>query len=450
MPTDVDIAVVGAGAAGLASAIFGAEVCPDLKIVLLDGASKIGAKILVSGGGRCNVTHARVVASDYHAPGRVVDRVLRRFNEQATVKWFDSLGVPLKQEPTGKLFPVSNHARTVLGALLHRCDELGLRILTEYRVQDITPIDRGFRIAHQTGYLIARRVVMATGGRSLPKTGSDGQGWSIAQRLGHTVTSTSRALVPLVLEDGFFHPGLSGISHPAVLTTRVGGKVIDRRAGDLLWTHFGISGPVVMDASRFWVVAKEQGFGPELRVSFLPGQGFEDVERWLSPKDGPTRRKTVAATLSQRMPHRLAKALCDYVERLHREETRPAEGESGGKSGGKSGGGGSQAPDELAATALSQLTRPRRRALTHALTDLPLPVVKPRGWNEAEVTAGGIPLKEIDPHTMASGKVPGLYLVGEMLDCDGRIGGFNFQWAWATGFIAGRSAAGGLTETSPG
>ena len=430
MQTDVDIAVVGAGAAGLAAAIFAAETRRDLKVVLLDSAHKIGAKILVSGGRRCNVTHERVTPADFHAPHRVVERVLQRFDVQTTVRWFESLGVPLKREPTGKLFPVSNDARTVVSALLRRCSVLDVRVMAHHGVQDITPTDTGFRIVHEAGQFTAQRVIMATGGQSLPKTGSDGHGWSIVQRLGHTVTATYPALVSLVLNDTFFHRGLSGISHEATLTTRVGGKTIDRRAGSLLWTHFGVSGPVVLDASRFWVIANSRGQDAKISIAFLPEQPFEAVDRWLSHAGSNPGPKTVVTTLSQRLPNRVVKALCAYVGEMYGATSTENRDE--------------RTNDELGSTALSQLPRPRRRALTQALTDLPLPVVGDRGWNHAEVTAGGVPLGEVNPHSMVSRKVPGLYLIGEMLDCDGRIGGFNFQWAWSTGHIAGCSVAGGL------
>ena len=198
----------------------------------------------------------------------------------------------------------------------------------------------------------------------------------------------------------------------------------DRRTGNLLWTHFGVSGPVVMDASRFWVKAHEQGSDTTLSISFLPTHSFSDVEDWLLPQTLRTRRKSVESLLTQRLPRSVVKALCSYAQTRH-VATFSA-----------------QATEiDLASLPIDQLPRPYRRLLTHILTGLRLPILRSRGWNYAEVTAGGIPLKEINTNAMASRKVPGLYLVGEMLDCDGRIGGFNFQWAWATGYIAGLSAA---------
>lgn len=404
-----DIAIVGAGAAGLAAAIFCAQAGRGRRIVLLDGAKKVGAKILVSGGGRCNVTHTQVTAGDFNGPRSIVKKILREFDERRTVEWFESMGVKLKTEETGKLFPVSDDAHGVLDALLRRCEELGVDLRTRHRVAEIAPAAGGFIVRHAAGELRSARAIMATGGRSLPKTGSDGGGWEIVRRLGHSVTPTYPALVPLVLNDAFFHGAVSGVSHEAELSTFAAGKLVDRRIGSLLWTHFGISGPVAMDASRFWVIAQERGESSELRCSFLPGLSFESVEHWLLEAGRLAPKRHVVTLLAERLPRRLAEVLWKYV--------------------------GGSGPDEI-----GQLRRDTRRALVHALVALPLPVLTSRGWNHAEVTAGGVPLAEIDPRTMESRIVPGLHLIGEMLDCEGRIGGFNFQWAWATGYIAGRGS----------
>ncbi len=420
MDETADIAIVGAGAAGLAAAIFCADAAPEgsrrgvgmssagLGIVVLDGAVRIGAKILVSGGGRCNVTHDSIRPEDFQGSRNVVKNILREFDEKQTVEWFRSLGVELKCEETGKLFPVSDDAHTVLDALLRRCGELGVEVRTQHRVHEIVRVGEGFAIHHEQGRLQAGRVVMATGGRSLPKTGSDGLGWEIVKKLGHTVTPTYPALVPLVLDETFIHAGLSGISHEAELSTFVDGKLLDRRSGSLLWTHLGISGPVVMDASRFWVIAHTQGREAELRCSFLPGRTFEQAQGWLIEAAAAWARRSVEKRLAEQLPQRVAQALCAYAGIPRDQE-------------------------------LGQLTREGRRKLVHVLTGLELPVVRDRGWNYAEVTAGGVPLGEVDPRTLHSRIVPGLYLVGEMLDCEGRIGGFNFQWAWATGYVAGKA-----------
>ena len=409
----VDLAVIGAGAAGLAASIFAAEAAAaPLRIVLLDGATRIGAKILIAGGGRCNVTHEVVRPEDFNGSRPVVRNVLAAFGVEATVRWFESMGVALKREATGKLFPVSDRAATVLEALLNRCRALGIDIRTGHRVSGIATLDGdGFAIEHTQGSLRARRVVLAAGGRSVPQTGSDGSGYPLAQGLGHTVTPTFPGLVPLVLGPGpFDFAALSGVSHEAEIATRASGKVVDRRTGSLLWTHFGASGPVAMDASRHWVGARLSGAEAELRCSFLPGETVESAESWIDNAAGAEPRRGVPAWLAGRLPERVAAAVV------------AAAGIPGDRR-------------------LSQLSREHRRSLARALCGLVLPVTRERGWNYAEVTAGGVPLDEIDYRTMRSRKTPGLHLAGEILDCDGRIGGFNFQWAWATGFLAGRAAA---------
>jgi len=422
----IDLVIVGGGAAGLATAIFAAQAAQsegaDLRIVVLDGAKQLGAKILVSGGARCNVTHHEVRPVDYNGSQNIIRNILAAFSVDDTVEWFESMNVELKQEPTGKLFPVADTSRAVVAALLKRCAELNIELLTDHRVhQIILPSDdfAAFSIVHSQGITRASRVVMCTGGKSLPRTGSDGGGWEILKTLGHTVTPSFAALVPLVLAPTMFHGELSGIAQDVELSTFVQGKRIDYRAGSLLWTHFGISGPVVMDASRFWTIAQETGQKPQMKCNFFPGEDFDGVERWMvrSLTDRP--RAAVLTHLSthasMRLPERVA--LC-ILRQLSIDSATPA----------------------------CQLSRDARRAIVHALTGLILPVTQQRGWNYAEVTAGGVPLGEIDFRTMQSRRVPRLYLAGETLDCEGRIGGFNFQWAWATGFVAAQAIAAAISS----
>jgi predicted Rossmann fold flavoprotein len=319
--------------------------------------------------------------------------------------------VALKRENTGKLFPVTDTAKTVLTALVTRARNLGVIIRTSHRVTRLEKSDDvGFILHHSHGLLQAKHVILATGGRSIPKSGSDGFGYSLARRFGHSVTTTVPALVPLVLDRQMFHPSLSGLSQEIELTTTVNGVIVDTRTGSLLWTHFGISGPVVMDASRFWTLAHERGEDVIVHANFLPDQTQEQARAWFVHDAAHHPRRSVAHTLALHIPERLAEALCRHVG------SNPKQ-------------------------AVAQVRREDRERLIAVLTKLELPIERDRGWNYAEVTAGGVPLEEIDYRTMGSKLVSGLYLIGEMLDCDGRIGGFNFQWAWATGFLAGRAAA---------
>ena len=412
--SQADICVIGAGAAGLAAAVFAGEAASPRPqtIILLDGAKTLGAKILVSGGGRCNVTHEIVTAQDYFGNRRIMKNVLAALSVKDTVTWFASMGVTLKTEDTGKLFPVTDKSRTVLNALIDQCRKLGVIIRPNHRVADIehSP-DTGFTIRHSQGTLHAKKLILATGGKSLPKSGSDGSGYELAKRLGHQVTTTVPALVPLVLDDRMFHKTLSGLSQEVELTTAGNGKTVDQRTGSLLWTHFGISGPVVMDASRFWTLAKERGETASIYGNFLPGLTAEQVREWFMKQAREPPRRSLVKTLALRLPERFAEAILSSAEC----DTHTASG---------------------------QLQKTNREHLIAGLTKFPFPIRQDRGWNYAEVTAGGVPLEEINFRTMESKLVPGLYLIGEILDCDGRIGGFNFQWAWATGLLAGRAAAG--------
>jgi predicted Rossmann fold flavoprotein len=270
--------------------------------------------------------------------------------------------------------------------------------------------DAAFTILFDGGTLRSRRVIMATGGRSLPRSGSDGLGWEIVKRLGHTVTPTYAALAPLVLDGKMFHADLAGIAMEVELSTFARGKRIDYRAGSLLWTHFGISGPVVMDASRHWIIAAEIGDEPRMLCNLLAGESFETAEKWLIDLATARPRALLVNAMSERLPERVGAALVAHA-------------------------------GIDAGMVCGQVSREGRRTLVHALTGLILPVTAHRGWNYAEVTAGGVPLSEVDYRSLESRKIPGLFLTGEMLDCEGRIGGFNFQWAWATGFLAGAAAS---------
>jgi predicted Rossmann fold flavoprotein len=412
LPHACDTAIVGAGAAGLATAIFTRRLNPARAVRLLDGAKKPGAKILVSGGSRCNVTNASVTDGDFWGGKRsIVRRVLRAFPVPDTIAFFAELGVRLHEEADGKLFPDSNRARDVLDALLRAADASGVDLRADHRVLDISRAGERFRITTSRGEHDADAVVLATGGLSLPKTGSDGAGFEIARRLGHSITPTTPGLAPLLLsKDDDLHGQLSGVSHDVELTLWVDGGAASRIRGALLWTHFGISGPAALDMSRHWLRATLEEHDARLTASFCPGLTFDDLERRWTSLAAERPKASVQSALATLVPASAAAAL---LRRLRID----------------------------AATALAHFPREQRRRLVQALVAWPLPVVGSRGYNYAEVTAGGVPLAEIDPATMESRVCPGLFLVGEILDVDGRIGGFNFQWAWSSARVAATALA---------
>jgi predicted Rossmann fold flavoprotein len=402
-----DLIVIGAGAAGLATAIFAARAASGAQVLCVDGARHIGAKILVSGGSRCNVTNRAVTERDFWggAP-RTVRNVLRAFPAPRAAAFFESLGVALHEEEDGKLFPDSNRSRTVLDALMREAARLGVTIAPGQRVVDVRPADGAFDVLVDGAVpRRARRVVLATGGRSLPKTGSDGFGYELAGRLGHGHVATTPALAPLVF-GGW--AALAGVSHAAAITLRVNGRALVRLDGPLLWTHFGASGPLPLNVSRHWHRAELDREPAEVVLNVCPADTFESLEGWLLDQERARPRAQVATVLATRVPAAVADAFA-------------------------------AAAGIAAETTMAHLTRDERRALVHALTATVLPVTGSRGYTYAEVTAGGVPLDEIDPATMESRMCRGLYLVGEIMDVDGRLGGFNFQWAWSSAWVAGQA-----------
>jgi predicted Rossmann fold flavoprotein len=421
-PERVRVVVVGAGAAGLMATIHAARTLDGAGgVVALDGARTIGAKILVAGGGRCNVTHHEVTPEDYAGSSRnAIRKVLGRYPVTATVEFFRELGVELKREETGKLFPTTDRAQSVLGALLDAVRAAGAEIRFPRRVHEVVAMPRtddgnhadGFRVRGDDVDLLADRVILATGGKALPKSGSDGAGYEIARSLGHTITDAVHpSLVPLVLHDGDPIRDVSGIALPTRLDVRDGrGKVIASHTAPLLCTHFGISGPVVLDASRHLLNAHAAGDKAAVIVaSFLPDDDRDTFEQSLLAAPGTA---TIHSTLRGRVPERFIGTLA-------------------------------QAAGLDPADRVRTLTKDARKRFLDAIFSHRLAVAGDRGYTFAEATAGGVPLSEVRLDTMESRITPGLHLAGELLDVDGRVGGFNFQWAWATGYLAGVAAAAG-------
>jgi predicted flavoprotein YhiN len=447
------VAIVGAGAAGLAAGIFTRHFNATRSVVLLDGARAPGAKILVSGGSRCNVSNRTVTERDFWGgKPSAIRKVLRAFPVDDTVAFFRAIGVSLHEEAGGKLFPDTNRARDVLAALLCESERVGATLMSGQRVIDVvrlhrslpsesaalpasgsaalqgcqagraealpyeheqTAVPHGFRIITDRGEMTASAVVLATGGQSLPKSGSDGAGFAIARRLGHTIVPTTPALAPLLLDAAdAMHAAVSGVSHDVELAVWVDGAVAIRLIGSLLWTHFGISGPVALNASRHWLRAQLEGRSVAMTANLRPGRQFDEVDADWQRLAIANPKASVQTTLAAMLPASVAAAI---LRRLSLDGT----------------------------STLAHFPRDDRRRLSRALVELPLAVTGSRGYTYAEATAGGVSLAEIDASTMSSRTCPGLSCVGEILDVDGRIGGFNFQWAWSSGFVAGRALAAG-------
>lgn len=427
MSRELDIAIVGGGPAGLTAAIFASRAAKtlcqaedsSLRIAVFDSTARPAAKLLLSGGGRCNLTNQQVSPRDYNtSKPHLLNRVLKSFDVPATLAFFNELGVATRCEPDGRIFPQTNHAQTVREALLRAVHDSGIPLHKRHRVEFVRRCDRGFLLAGPWGQLQTRSLILATGGLSVPKTGSDGWGLEIARSLGHSIRPPHPALVPLVLPTGHWLTKLAGLSITAVLELSLSsGRVLARTRGPVLLTHFGLSGPAILDISRHWTACHYNGQHARLTANLLHGATFQQAETQLLAAFAEHPATSLAHVLAQWLPQRLATAICQHAAI---DPSQPA----------------------------AQINREARRRLVHSLIHLELPVIGDRGWNEAEATAGGVPLEELDTTSLASRCVPGLYLCGEMLDVDGRLGGFNLQWAWSSGYVAGWSAARSLIHGS--
>ncbi len=399
------VAVIGAGAAGLLAAVTAARA--GANVILIERTSDGGRKILISGGGRCNILpgHAQPQLYVTDSSPNTLRKILRSWPLHEQRAFFEhELGMPLELEPeTGKLFPASNRARDVRDILVARIREAGASIWFEASVVGLQPDSGQWQIELENAPpLTAACVVLATGGLSVPKTGSDGTGLNIAEALGHTVHPTYPALTPLIA-DPHPHASLAGISL-TVSVNAPGSRPAFSTTNGLLVTHDGWSGPSILDASHLAIRGKKDGSRQELTVQWAQVDAYEWDQKLQAEKG------TVRSTISSLLPRRLADQLISEAE---------VDG----------------------ATRLSQLRKGDRKSVVETLSQYAVPWTGDAGYKKAEVTGGGVSLSEVHPATMESTKCPGLYLCGEILDAFGPIGGHNFLWAWATGRSAGMNAA---------
>jgi hypothetical protein len=421
-----DIAVLGGGAAGLMAAIRAGE--RGRRVLLLEKNRRPGVKILMSGGTRCNITNARGGAREivdaFGTNGRFLWPALKALDPAAVVRFFEECGVATKVEDdvvAGKVFPVSDRATDVLDALLRRLEGSGavLRAGSPVRAvraaADGAPA-RGFEVevgdagGGAVSVARAREVVVATGGLSYPRSGTTGDGYAIARAFGHTLVDARPALVPIVTGEPWVLE-LRGVSTPrARLTAYVAGLAAGEREGALLFTHFGLSGPVALDLSSVLVRAPGYPAGAEIEIDHLPAVPADSLEARLREAAASGGARLVRSALQGLLPERLSEALVARVAGV------PAD------------------------RRLAALSKEERRRLVRAVKAARVPVSGDRGFAQAEVTSGGVALDEVDPRTLESRRHPGLRFAGEVLDLDGPIGGFNFQAAWSTGWLAGSLA----------
>jgi hypothetical protein len=408
MPHDFDAVVIGAGAAGLVVAIHAAE--RGRRVLLLEKSRKPGVKILMSGGTRCNITHdcdARGIVAAFGPNGKFLHSALAALGPRETVALFEAEGVATKVEETGKVFPVSDRAVDVLEALLRRLKRSGATLTVGEPVQRLQTLpDGGFRVATPLREVTAEKVVVTTGGKSYPGCGTTGDGYAFAAQFGHAIVPTRPALVPLTVQPAWVGE-LRGITLPDVqLKVVEEAKPLSARRGSVLFAHFGLTGPAPLDVSRA-VSGHPKPAGLTLEADLLPGEPEPQFDEFVRVETAAQGKKQLAVVLADKLPRRV----CDQLLTL------------------------AGLPPDRKAAALSKV---ERQKLVAGAKRLRLPLRGTLGFEKAEVTAGGVALDGVDSRTMQSKRQPGLYFAGEVLDLDGWIGGYNFQAAWSTGWLAGR------------
>jgi predicted Rossmann fold flavoprotein len=412
-----DVIIVGAGAAGLVAASRAAEL--GRRALLVEKNRQGGVKILMSGGTRCNITQAtenRGIIAAYGPAGRFLHSALASLGVEQTLELFAAEGLRTKVEPTGKIFPESDRAADVLAALMRRLERSGCHLATEEPLLDIVRNDVshdgvGFRLTTAKRVLQSAKVILTTGGQSYPGSGTTGDGYAWAASLGHTIVPPRPALTPLTVADAWPRD-LRGVTLPDVglrvldsAADRKRDRALAQRRGSLLFAHFGLSGPVALDVSGA-VSRHERPASLTLECDFLPGISLAELETMLRERSSGAGKRQVAAVLPETLPRRLADQLVVLA--------------------------GMQADRKAA-----ELTRDERGRLAECCKRIALRLTGTLGFKKAEVTSGGVALAEIDSSTMQSKIAPGLFVAGELLDLDGPIGGYNFQAAWSTGWLAG-------------
>ncbi|WP_043765969.1 BaiN/RdsA family NAD(P)/FAD-dependent oxidoreductase [Algiphilus aromaticivorans] len=390
--TGYDVVILGGGAAGLmCAAVAGAR---GRSVLVIERANRVGKKILMSGGGRCNFTNLDVRPEHFlSANPHFCKSALARYRPADFIALVDAYGIQWHEKERGQLF-CDESAKQIVAMLLAECQNAGVTIRTQCEVETATATDAGFRLATSAGPVTTGQLVVATGGLSIPRMGATGFGYDLAQQFGHAIRPTRAALVPLTLsgrplED--WQP-LSGVSLP--IRAHAGRQSFD---GAMLLTHRGLSGPVILQISSYWAP------GDRLQLDLLPDG---DAEDWLAQARETRPQTTLLNLLAERFPRRFAQQLCAVLF-----DDGP----------------------------LQHFKAQRLRGIARQLHDWPVPPSGTEGYRTAEVTLGGVDTRGVDSTTMASKQQPGLYFIGEVLDVTGHLGGYNFQWAWASAVAAGNS-----------
>lgn len=405
-----NIFIIGGGAAGIVAAISARRL--GANVTILERNPRIGKKILATGNGRCNYTNINTEVAHYSGNNPdFVKEILAQFTVSDTINFFTKLGISPLIEDKGKVFPRSEQASSILDVFLYELNELGVRLKTDTLVKAIHRQKGKYLITTDNGEeFIADKVIITTGGKAMPSSGSDGRGYDLAEGLGHSTVEIFPALVQLKLAGDFFKQ-IAGVKIVGTAELILQDKILSQDRGDILFTNYGISGPPILQLSRLAGQLLKDGAEPELKISLIDNLTAEalknDLEnRWQTKPDKPLDFSLVGLINKRLIPIILKNAGITKLKK-----------------------------------SVSTLTPAEQARILNSLTDFRLKIRGTKGFTSAQVTAGGINTDEINPLTLESKINKGLYFAGEIIDIDGECGGYNLQWAWSSGYIAGQNAA---------
>lgn len=402
------VLVVGGGAAGMMAGISARNHGAD--VTILERNNRVGKKILATGNGRCNYTNVNLSIENYHGNNpKFAYSCLSKFGVDKTLDFFEQLGITPAIEDNGKVFPLSYQSSSVLDVLRFELEELGIQVITDGFVVDIKK-DKKFELTLEDGRKVyGDRVILATGGNAAPNTGSDGNGYTLAENMGHSIAEIFPGLVQLKLEGNIFKQ-VDGVKFVGTVGLYNGNQLIKEDSGDILFTNYGISGPPILQLSRIALKCLKDNKDVELKVAIIHSKTEEELYNYLIYRFGFMAKKTIEIGLIGLINKRL---ILPILKELGIDKNK-----------------------QIASLSNDEVSR-----LSKILTDWRFKISGSKSFKDAQVTAGGVDTDEIDNSTMESKLVDGLYFAGEIVDIDGDCGGFNLQWAWSSGYVAGRNAS---------
>lgn len=405
------VIVVGGGAAGLVAATIAAREGAD--VTILERNQRVGKKILATGNGRCNLTNLNMDISHFHGKNpKFAYSALKTFDNGQTIDFFEDLGITHKVEEGGKVFPYSNQASSVLDVLRYEIERWSIETVLEAEVKEIRKNKKGFELLTKDGQRhFAQKVILATGGKAAPNLSSNGNGYLLAEKLGHTLVEPFPALVQLKLEEPFLKQ-IKGIKFEGTAEIILNGRSQAHEQGEILFTDYGISGPPILQLSRIAAENLRRGREVWLKVVLLDKWSPEELAQYLQKRWEANPTKSIFFSFVGLINKQLIPVLLKEVgiEDIHKP--------------------------------VAEVSNREKRSLLEILQNWTFQVKGTNSWTAAQVTAGGIDVSEVNPTTMESRLVPGLFFAGEVLDIDGDCGGYNLQWAWSSAYVAGKYAAG--------